>query len=189
MANWAETAYAIEGPKETLQTIYEAIMHHDVEEGSSPNWEGNVLKALKPEWNSEGVSIRGFLCEDEPWWDEKGSLRFYATEAWGVTEFDEELKKIFPDIKVYWISDETGCEYFETNDRDKKYFKSRFFLVCSFDSEYYEDGGFETEEAVYDYIREISKGKVRSKKEAEQFNDKQGESSDDFVYVYSYNVV
>lgn len=46
MANWAFTEYAIEGPKETLQKIEQAILHHDMEEGSSKDWEGNILNAF-----------------------------------------------------------------------------------------------------------------------------------------------
>ena len=72
MANWAYTSYAIEGNKESLEKIYEAILHPDVKEGSTEGWEGNVLRALGIEWedgtpNGKGKDLRGFI-NDEPWW-------------------------------------------------------------------------------------------------------------------------
>lgn len=46
MANWADTNYVIEGPEEVLKKLYKALEHHETAEGSSSDWEGNVLKAL-----------------------------------------------------------------------------------------------------------------------------------------------
>ena len=35
MPNWAFTEYAVEGPKEALQKIEQAILHQEIEEESS----------------------------------------------------------------------------------------------------------------------------------------------------------
>ena len=36
------------------------------------------------------------------------TLSFYAEEAWGLTDFNEVLAEHFPDIKIYWVVEESG---------------------------------------------------------------------------------
>ena len=52
MANWAMTAYVIEGDKQVLEKIHHAIKHPKVIKDSSEGWEGNVLAALGIEWEN-----------------------------------------------------------------------------------------------------------------------------------------
>lgn len=194
MANWAYTSYAIEGPKETLEKIEQAILHHPVKEGSSDGWEGNILMALNgtDDWKSTSY-MRGFINE-EPWYEEShGALRFSAEEAWGVTDFDEELMSIFPDIKVYWITEEPGMAVYQTNDKEGKYFKDRFYVDTCIDNadtytdNDYKDEYFETEKDAYEWIAEITKGKVSTKEEVDKFNEECGE--DEFILVHKFEIV
>ena len=70
MPNWAYTSYAIEGPKEDLQKIEQAILHPEVKEGSDESWEGNVLNTLGSKWvgrdqdRKNGLYMRGFIDGD-----------------------------------------------------------------------------------------------------------------------------
>ena len=135
MANWASTDYVIEGPKETLKKIYDAIQHPDTSEGDN-GWEGGVLKALGITWkerqsDGSGYYMRGFIQDPEsvefnPETDKV--LTFYAEEAWGATDFNEVLEKEFPDIKVYYNVIEEGEEIYATNDKEGKYFTDRFIV-------------------------------------------------------------
>ena len=69
MANWAFTEYVIEGPKEILLRIENAILHPIQPEGADENWEGGVLKALGLTWEERkpdgtGKYMRGFINEE-----------------------------------------------------------------------------------------------------------------------------
>ena len=64
MANWAITDYVIEGSKESLKRIYDAIKNHEVEEESDNDWEGNILNALGIDWDRE-LYMRGFMLDTE----------------------------------------------------------------------------------------------------------------------------
>ena len=184
MANWAFTDYTIEGPIETLRKIYNAIKEHPVQEKSDEKWEGNVIIALN------GDYLRGFINKDSYLLDEeKGILMFDAEEAWGVTDFDEELKKLFPDIKVYWESEEPGEGIYVTNDKEAKYFKHRFCIDTCVNGNY-ESGYFKYKSDVFKWLHDITDGKVNTEEKVEEFNDKADEEdSEDFIHIFEYKVV
>lgn len=195
MANWASTSYAIEGPKEVLEKIEQAIFHHDVEVGSSKDWEGNVLSALGITWirrtqSGQGKYMRGFI-NGEPWYDfGTGALRFDAEEAWGVTDFNEVLEENLP-VKVYYVVEEPDCEVYATNDQEGKYFPDRFYVDTCIDSNYQQEY-FKTKEAVYKWLSEITEGRVKCEKDVDEFNDgyKDSDAADEnYIYVHEFNVI
>jgi hypothetical protein len=194
MANWASTAYAIEGPHETLEKIEKAILEHPVEEGSSEDWEGNILKALGIEWEAhtpdgKGYYMRGFI-QDVPWWD-GDTLRFYAEEAWGATDFNEVLEKNIPDIKVFYTVEEPGCEVYATNDKEGKYFPDRYWVDTCIDNNYQSEY-FQFESSVYKWLHDITDGKVSSAEDAEKFNSDHEDAGDDdenFINIHVFKVI
>lgn len=206
MANWAITNYVIEGPKEDLQKIYDAIKVHDVENGSSEDWEGNILNALGIDWERHnverqddgkiecsGLYMRGFIY-DEPELDlNKEVLSFMCEEAWGLTDFRIPLREHFPEITVYWQVEEEGCDVFATNDEEGKYFPERYYIDvyikdednqdCFFDdSEYFSD----KEEALM-WLSEKTNGKVKSKEDIAKFNEEH-ETGEQFISWHEYTV-
>jgi hypothetical protein len=201
MANWAYTSYAIEGPKETLQKIEQAInIALDKEEykGSEPlnkdateGWEGNMLIALGIEWEDRkpdgtGVYLRGFI-DYEAWWDD-GSLRFNAEEAWGATDLNEVLEKNIPGIKVYYSVEEEGCEVFATNDKEGKYFPERYWVDTAQD-DIYNSEYFITEEAMYKWLDE--KYGVKSEEEVAAWNanyEATGDECENFIYIHKFEI-
>lgn len=193
MANWAYTDYVIEGPKETLEKMHEAILHHEVEESSSDDWEGNVLNTLGIKWekrqpDGSGYYMRGFIQEDTVELDDN-TLRFSAEEAWGATDFNEVLEKSISGIKVYYFVEELGCEIFATNDKEHKYFLEKYYVdTCineEYDSEY-----FETEDEMYEWLSNSTDGKINSPKKVEEFNDKADEEgSEDFIHIFKIKTV
>ena len=197
MANWASTAYAIEGPKETLQKIEKAILEHPVEEGSSEDWEGNVLTALGIEWENKkpdgtGYYMRGFIRMDvEPWYTESGTLRFDAEEAWGATDLNEVLEKNIPDIKVFYVVEEPGEEVYATNDKEGKYFPDRYYVDTCIDGNYQSEY-FQFESSVYKWLHDITDGRVNSEEGVEKFNsDYEDSDADDenFIYIHKFAIV
>lgn len=192
MANWASTSYVVEGPKETLQKIYDAIQHPTViEPNSDESWEGNVLNTLNIKWinrnddRENGKYMRGFLS-GAYWVDD--NLRFDAEEAWGVTDFDEVLESNFPDIKVYWSTEESGMGIYETNDKEGKYFKDRFYAdVCIKDVYYCHY--FQFKSSLIKWLFDITEGKIKSEEDIEKFNKKHEEAgTDDENYISVYEI-
>ena len=190
MPNWCTTSYMIEGPHETLKKINDAILHHEVQENSSSDWEGNVLLALGITWkqntpDGKGYYMRGFI-QDSPSLGEN-TLEFYADEAWGVTDFNEVLEKNFPDIKVYFIAEEPGMEVYITNDAEGKFFPTRYYVdTCIKDD--YQSEYFETEEEAYKWLSDITQGKITNEEQVNAFNS-DVEDTDDFIYVYEFKIV
>lgn len=198
MANWALTDYAIEGPKETLQKIYDAINHNSVQEGSSDNWEGNVLNALGITWGPHkikqdgntvefsGYYMRGFITKNSVEF-KNDVIRFYAEEAWGKTDFSRALENNIPGIKVYWVVEEESEDIYATNDKEGKYFPHRY-CVDTCIKDYYRSNYFVKEEEIYKWLSEITKGEIKSPNDIETFNDN-NEDSDDYIHIHTFDVV
>ena len=193
MANWASTAYAVEGPKETLLKIEDAILHPILQEDDGEGWEGGVLKALGIEWESKkpdgtGLYMRGFINES-PELCEDGTLRFGAEEAWGATDFNVALEGAFPDIKVYYCVEEPNEEIYATNDKEGKYFPYRFYVDTCMDGNYAMDE-FKYKSDVFKWLYDLTNGRINTEKKVEKFNDDADEEcSDDFIHIYEYEIV
>jgi len=190
MPNWCSTSYRIEGNPETLKKIYDAITHHDVQEDSSENWEGNVLISLGITWQDRtsdvegGKYLRGFIQEEPSLGEDV--LEFYAEEAWGVSDFGEILEENFPDIKVYFCGEEPNMEYFVTNDSTGKYFHCRAIVDCCINNEYYYEE-FNSIEAAYQWI--YDKTSCKTIEDIENFGTDPDDTSDNFINIYEYKIV
>lgn len=187
MANICLVSYVIEGNRRTLKRISEAINGAlqgtvPIKKDSSNSWQGNVLAALNIKVR-QCDDIRGFFYEEPVL---KGNvLKFNCEEKWNRGDFAELLEHKFPSLSVYWIAEESGCDIFETNDADGKYFAERYWVdTCvngDYDSEY-----FETEEAVWEYL--INRADCKSKEDVEAFNEA-AINGDDFIYIHEFEIV
>ena len=187
MANMASVAYAIEGSEKSLKKIEYAItmavqskdMHYEMYQAA----EYLDLPIV------EGETRLGGEISDEPTWDEAtGALRFSAEERWGLQDFAELLEKKFPDIKVYWIVEECGCEVYCTNDREGKYFPERYWVDTAQD-DIYQSEYFKTEEDMYEWLNE--KYGVKSEEEVEAWNadyEDSGTDDENFIYIHKFEV-
>ena len=189
MANWATTDYMIEGPKETLQKIHQAIIQHDVVGDSDKDWEGNILNALGISWqnrkpNGSGYYMRGFI-QDEPSLGDN-TLEFWAEEAWGATDFHKVLQKAFPDIKVYYSVEEPDGEVFATNDRDGKYFPYRYYADICKNGLYHSDY-FTKKESAYNWISETLGTEIKSPEDIQKYNESCSE--DDYLQLHYFSIV
>lgn len=199
MANWASVDYVIEGPKETLKRIYDAIQHPVVEPDSDERWEGNVLNTLGIEWrvrqpDGSGYYIRGFIQDKEsiefnP--DINDTLTFYAEEAWGITDFHKLLEKGIPGIKVYYCVVEENDELYATNDKEGKYYSYRWNAdICVNNVYNYEE--FTTEKSLYEWLDNKTNGEIKNAEDVEVFNAKHEEVGDDdknYINIHAYSVV
>ena len=182
MANWARTGYVIEGDKDVLDKIEQACLHHDVKEGSSEDWEGNVLIALGiNEWDSD-YYMRGFI--DECRRDGENELYIGAEEAYETTDFRRVLTEHF-DVDIYFITEEPSCAVYLTNDAEGKYFFERYVVDSRIHDDWYYDY-FTTKEAAFEYIKNISNGKVTNQEELDAFNQ---EGDNDYIWFNEFEIV
>lgn len=188
MPNWCTTKYVIEGPKKDISLIEKAIEKHDTKENSSESWEGNILIALGID-PTKYEYMRGFIEEpaevSESNTEDFAVLEVWATEAWGVTDFNEALKEKFPDIHVFYYGEEPGMEIYCTNDAEGKYFPDRYYVDACIDNEYFAEF-FITEKEALEYVSDITKGKVKTNEEIDDYNTNCNE--DDWISVYEINI-
>ena len=206
MANWAFTEYAIEGSKEVLQEIEQAILvaigkeeckgSKPLNAGASDGWEGNILIALGIEWEDRkpdgtGMYLRGFI-HDEPWYtnENHSALRFCAEEAWGATDLDEVLEQNLP-VKVFYSVEESGEGIYATNDKEGKYFPYIFYIDTCIAGDY-ESEYFTTKEDAYKWLKKITKGKVSTPENIKKFNEEYeeiGVDDDNYILFHEFNIV
>ena len=190
MANMASVAYAIEGPKESLEQIQQAVI-----KGMKTNkdyWtEYKACEALGFDFNTLDTTRLGGSIEEEPYFEDDGSLTIHAEERWGLQGFCDLLEAKFPDIKIYWIVEESGCEVYCTNDKEGKHFPDRYYCeLCQDDFSDYEY--FKTEEAMYNWLSEKTQGRVHNAETAEQFNqdyEETGDECENYITIHQFEVV
>ena len=189
MANMASVAYAIEGSEESLKKIAEALITavHSKDKRYEMYQAAEYLKLPIV----EGETRLGGEISEEPAWDKNtGALRFWSEERWGLQDFAELLEKQFPDIKVYWIVEECGCEVYYTNDREGKYFPERYWVDTCID-DIYNSEYFKTEEDVYKWLDKLTYGRVKSEEDVEKFNadyEDSDDSCENYIYVHEFEV-
>ena len=168
MANWASTSYAIEGSKSDLEKVFNAIdafvkgKMKPVAENAANDWEGNVLVAL-------------------------GATKEQVEEAWGATDFRHVLGKLMPDLTIYYIVEEAGCEVFATNDTDGKYYPERY-LVDAYvkDADYYEF--FETEKQMKSFVSSLLEKEDFTEEDIEAWNEEH-EDDGSHINVHEFKYV
>ena len=154
MANWASTSYRIEGSESDLKKVYDVIDNF-VTGKSKP-----VLEDASKEW--EGNIVK----------------------AWGATDFRHILGKLMPELTIYYIVEEAGCDVFATNDIDGKYFPERY-LVDAYvkDADFYEY--FETKGQMKDFVSSLIGKEDFTDEDIEAWNEEH-EDDDSYIYVHEF---
>ena len=191
MANWASTSYRIEGSKEDLEKVYNVIdefmseRRKPVEVDASNEWEGNIVRALgATDEQMKNNYLRGFIEEYEMDGD---IIRIEAEEAWGTTDFRHVLAQLMPELTIYYIVEEPGCEVYATNDADGKYFPERFYVDAYVNGDYQSEY-FDTEEQAMTYVANLLGKQEVSKNELENWNECH-EEDDNFIYIHEFEIV
>ena len=185
MANMASVAYAIEGPQKDLEEVLGAIC---LAMTDKKHW--TEYKACEhlgfSEQELDDKKLGGEIS-DEPTLD-SGVLRLYAEERWGLQDFEELLRKKFPDITVYWVVEESGMEIYCTNDAEGKYFPERYWVDTAQD-DIYESKYFNDDESMWKWLNE--KYGVKSKEEVEAWNanyEDSGTDDENFICIHEFEV-
>ena len=187
MANMASVAYAIEGSKESLESIQKAIL-----EGLNDKKHWTEYAACKSlgftDEELDDKRIGGEISNDLTL--ENGVLRFYAEERWGLQDFEELLRQKFPDIKVYWTVEESGCDVYCSNDKEGKYFPDRFYADICVDGDYYSEY-FVSEDSLFKWLSNITHREINSFDDVEEVNSNYEDSCEDdenFISVHIFDV-
>ena len=191
MANWASTSYAIEGSKSDLERMFNVINDFvksnvkPVEANASKEWEGNIVKALgASEEQMKNNYLRGFIPTYEII---DGVLYIEAEEAWGATDFRHLLAKLMPELTIYYIVEECGCEVYATNDCDGKYFTESYYVDICIDGDYFSEY-FDTEKQVLAYVAQLLKKESVTMKEIDEWNEEQ-DDNENYIYVHEFKYV
>ena len=188
MANWASTSYRIEGSESDLKKVYNVIDNFvsgkskPVLEDASTEWEGNIVKALgASDEQLKRSYLRGFIEEYELDGD---VISINAEEAWGATDFRHILGKLMPELTIYYIVEEAGCDVFATNDIDGKYFPEQY-LVDAYvkDADFYEY--FETKGQMKDFVSSLIGKEDFTDEDIEAWNEEH-EDDDSYIYVHEF---
>ena len=131
MPNWCFTEYRCCGKKGELVDLKEKIDHLNslpeplVENGFGKLWCGCLVSLLGGDWNEifcrgEIVDYGFFGC----------TLNISVMSAWSqLEEWRKFLKTKYPNIQIYYRSEEPSEIIYETNDVDgKSYFPERYIL-------------------------------------------------------------
>lgn len=191
MANWASTSYAIEGSKSDLERVFNVIDGFvkgnvkPVEENTSKEWEGNIVTALgATDEQMKNNYLRGFIQTYEII---DGVLHLEAEEAWGTTDFRHLLAKLIPELTIYYIVEECGCEVYATNDCDGKYFTESYYVDICIDGDYFSEY-FDTEKQVLAYVAQLLKKESVTMKEIDEWNEEQ-DDNENYIYVHEFKYV
>ena len=191
MANWASTSYRIEGSKSDLERVFGVIDDFikgrvaSTREDATADWEGNIVKALGAmDEEIDNNYLRGFIQDYELDGD---TIRIEAEEAWGATDFRHVLGKLMPDLTIYYIVEEAGCEVFATNDTDGKYYPERY-LVDAYvkDVDYYEY--FETEKQMKSFVSSLLEKEDFTEEDIEAWNEEH-EDDGSHINVHEFKYV
>ena len=158
MANICTTNYVIEGKKDELDELYRIMKElQDMEQplvknGLGPTWLGCLVKALGK--NPEDVLCRGIWIELER---QDNRLQMTFETAWTPCyEVTQLMKTIFPSLRIYYKSEEPGCELYLKNDADGKY-----FAETEADGHPFDLMTEESEQEQIRLIRAIQEGKIK----------------------------
>ena len=183
----ASVAYAIEGSEKSLEEILRAIYFAMTNEKYWTEYEACInLGFTEKELDDKRL---GGEISDAPTL-ENGVLRFYAEERWGLQDFEELLRQKFPDIKVYWTVEESGCDVYCSNDKEGKYFPDRFYADICVDGDYYSEY-FVSEDSLFKWLSNITHREINSFDDVEEFNSNYEGSCEDnenFINVHIFDV-
>ena len=116
MPNICTTDYVFEGEQQELDALYNTFKNLQDEDKDDLV---NLVKALGKE-PSELLDCRGGWIAPERDGD---TLRITIETAWTPRyELHTILKEAYPGLRIYYMAEEPGCEIYEKNDAEGKYF-------------------------------------------------------------------
>lgn len=192
MANWCKTEYTFTGDRESFEGIY-ALMHGleneevaDDESDFGSAWLGRLVTALGRD--RETIKCRGEwtdLCLNDD------TLTFTTWTAWTPAyEVIELLRLKFPGTEYYFYAEESGNDLYETNDKEGRYYPTRYVAYYNDGKEMHESRA-DNETDIIDWAHIIAEAYLYTVDDINNYFEKLQEESDGDKYghISEVNVI
>lgn len=126
MANETDSQYVLIGPKKDIDTIYNELDKIDTESDNAYTLLSNLGMS---EDKLEEFNLRCWFKDYDR--IDNIILSIDAGEAWTVTDFKDALQELFPDIAIWFLVIEPGCDVFLSNDPNHIVFNGNYYLDVS----------------------------------------------------------
>ena len=162
MPNLCSTDYYVFGSKKELSDLNKKMERLEnrkkslIKNDFGNTWLGNLVKSFGGDL--EKVYCRGeWMCRE--YHKEKNTLTFTTETAWReMDEWRKFIESCYKTIKLLFVTEESGCGIYQTNDKDGVFFKSKYILDYTEDVEY-----FETIDQAVEFIEELIGIKIEDK--------------------------
>ena len=169
MPNWCYTNYAVRGPKEEIDKLFDTMTELQnmekplVENGFGVTWLGCLVKQLGSD--PKKVYCRGSWSDLRRKEGDDTVIFFNTEHAWSRPEEVEELiMKVYPGLETFFLEEELGMDIFQTNDLYQEFFPETIIIdEESEGTEYY------TMEDALKKLSELKGGPVKDWEDAEAF--------------------
>jgi hypothetical protein len=128
MANMASTDYFVHGSKNDVEKLFKDLTAVRTTEREDKEWLGHVAKDLL---NKTDLETRGEFnyFDDEVYSGKTTSSFSFSTESkWSDCRELFELLAEKYNVTILFYVEECGCELFQTNDTEGKYFTANFVI-------------------------------------------------------------
>ena len=157
---YSESEDSICALKQKIEAIQEGNPTQKNDFGSG--WLGDFVNTFYPDIDALNVECRGVLTDIDE--EVKRYKQFYKFDIWTQTAWTAKigmwhkiLEDFFPNVKLAYVSEESGCEYFIMWDPDDLFeFCEYYFDICCPSSEgemqYSDDHEFMTLNDIYEWL-------------------------------------
>ena len=170
MPNWCSTNIAFYSEnKEQLEAFHKKVL--EIQNGNATQendfgkgWLGDYANTFYPEIGAINIECRGTandISDIEKIVDKYNDFYMYTFTAWTakIGLFYKITKDFYPDIKIAFVSDEPGCEYYCKWDDEGLFWPEDYCLdICYPDAEgeteYGEDHEYSTLKDAYEWLDE-----------------------------------
>lgn len=176
MPNWCSTCIVFYSEnKEQLAAFHKRmkeIYEGDATQknGFGKGWLGDFANTFYPEIGALKIECRG-STDGIPEIEHKGNIDFFrilTMTAWTakIGLFYKITQDFYPDIKIAYVSEEGGCEYYCKWDDEGLFFKEDYYVDACYpnkdgEEEYIEEHEFSSIEQVWKWLDETMPFKVR----------------------------
>ena len=192
MANSCSSSYIFIGDEKEIKTLGDLMKDLESKDKSSGKydygdcWLGNLVEFLGGDSNI--IPCRG-TWGDLEYGD--GCLKFCTETAWSpCDELWQLVCKKFTSLKYYFQSEETGCDFYITNDSEGLYYPERFHIDLCTPEERYEYEYFRKEEEMFGWFKESLGIEVNTIEEIEALDENWREENEDaYCHLHRYNII
>lgn len=125
MSNWCTTSWALKGPKEAIERLNDILKSLKPSAAHKRPWLPDVMKAAGADLPEDQDRRSEFVS-----WNEYRDVFIATTEDANTTKLEAmaSLAKACGFTKTLYLSECFENDIFETNDKDREYFRTKYAL-------------------------------------------------------------